>query len=224
MIRRCPQHGFFRGVRCVCGETGNQVLDDARTEQLGRLVAGALRHFPDDLGLAMSPQGWVEIPILLDAIRTRHRWANEALLTALIRSDPKERYEIARGRVRARYGHSVNVELDHPENEMPVLYYGAAEEEAERLIEIGLRSASQRYVHLSTSPEKAWHVGTFRTANPKVIRVDAASAQSDGIKMMKVNENIVISDPVPPLYLSLLPAKETASYREESRQDPPQMD
>jgi len=136
---------------------------------------------------------------------------------ALVKSDPKERYEVSRGRVRARYGHSVSVELDHPENEMPVLFYGAAEEEAERLLEIGLRSASQRYVHLSTSPEKAWHVGTFRTSNPKVIRVDAAAAQSEGVKMMAVNENIVISDPIPPEYLSILPAKDTASYREDAR-------
>ncbi len=208
MIRRCPQHGFFRGERCECGETGSQVLDATRTEQLGRLVAGALRHFPDDMGLAMSPQGWVEIPILVDALRTRHRWANENLLVALVQSDPKQRYEIRQGRMRARYGHSVDVELDHPENQLDELFYGAAEEEADRILEVGLRSASQRYVHLSTSPEKAWHVGTFRTSNPRVIRVDAASAQMAGVRMMRVNDNIVISDPIPAQYLSQIPSRD----------------
>lgn len=206
-IRRCPQHGFFRGDACSCGSRGKLVLDGVRTEKLGRLLAGALRHFPDDLGLAMSPQGWVEIPVLVDAIRTRYRWANENVIMALVRSDPKGRYEINGTRIRARYGHSVDVDLDYPENELPMLYYGTAEEEAERLLEVGLKSATQRYVHLSTTPDKAWEVGTFRTSNPKIIVVDAAGAQREGVKMMKVSESIVISDPIPPRFLSMMPAK-----------------
>jgi putative RNA 2'-phosphotransferase len=179
------------------------VLDEAKTEQLGRLVAGALRHFPDDLGLAMNSRGWVDLAILVDVIRTRHRWANEAMLVALVASDPKVRYEIKDGRIRARYGHSVNVELDHPENTLTLLYYGAAEEEAARLLEVGLRSASQRYVHLSTNPDKARHVGSFRTPNPKVIEVDAAAAKAYGVNMMTVNDDIVISDPIPARFLCM---------------------
>lgn len=207
MIRQCPHHGFFRGDICACKEAGQLVLDDAKTEQLGRLVAGALRHFPEDLGLDMDKQGWVDLATLGEVIKTRHRWSNQNLVIALAQSDPKQRYEIGNGRIRARYGHSVDIELDHPENEMPKLYYGASEEEADRIIEIGLKSASQRYVHLSTTPEKAWHVGTFRTSNPRVIQVDAREAQEAGVKMMVVNEDIVISDPIPSSYLSMFPFK-----------------
>jgi len=150
-------------------------LDEAKTEQLGRLVAGGLRHFPDDLGLQMDSRGWVDLTRLGEVVRSRHRWANKELLIALIESDPKQRYEICDDKVRARYGHSVDVELDHQDNKLPRLYYGASEEEADRILEIGLKSASQRYVHLSTTPEKAWHVATFRTGNPKVIQANAAA-------------------------------------------------
>jgi len=217
MIRRCRQHGFFRGEGCECGDEGTLVLDEARTEQLGRLVAGALRHFPDDLGLAMNSRGWVDLPILVEVVKTRHRWANQNLLVALVQSDPKKRYEILDGKIRARYGHSVDVELDHPLNELPLLYYGAAEEEAARILEVGLRSATQRYVHLSTDPEKAWHVGTFRTSNPKVIKVDAAAAQGFGVMMMRVNDSIVISDPVPARYLSQVPSRDLAFVKPQNR-------
>ncbi|NYT02397.1 MAG: RNA 2'-phosphotransferase [Methanosarcinales archaeon] len=217
MIRRCRQHGFFRGDRCECGDEGTLVLDEAKTEQLGRLIAGALRHFPDDLGLAMNSRGWVDLAILADVVKTRHRWANQNLLLALVQSDPKQRYEIVDGKIRARYGHSVDVELDHPRNELPLLYYGAAEEEAARILEVGLRSATQRYVHLSTGPEKAWHVGTFRTSNPKVIKIEAAAAQDAGVKMMRVNDSIVISDPVPAEYLSLIPSRDLASLKAQQR-------
>ena len=208
MIRRCSHHGFFRGESCCdCGQPGQMVLDETKTEQLGRLVAGALRHFPEDLGLSMDSRGWVDLRMLSDVLKTRHRWANESLLLALVESDPKSRYEILGDRIRARYGHSVGVDLDHPDNDLPVLYYGASEEEADRILEIGLKSASQRYVHLSTTPEKAWQVATFRTGNPKVIQVDARAAQGSGVKMMTVNEDIILSCPVPPEHLSLFPAK-----------------
>jgi putative RNA 2'-phosphotransferase len=212
MIKHCSHHGFFRGDCCECGLSGQLVLDEAKTEQLGRLVAGALRHFPDDLNLAMDSKGWVDLLALSDVIHNRHRWADRNLLMALVESDPKKRYEIKDERIRARYGHSVDVDLDHPENELPLLYYGANEEEAERILEVGLRSASQRYVHLSTTPEKARHVGTFRTCNPKVIQADAASAKATGVRMMTVNDDIVISEPIPPQFLSILPA----SYRSKS--------
>jgi len=212
MIKRCPQHGLFRGEHCECGSPGQLLLDETKTEQLGRLVAGGLRHFPDDLGLQMDSRGWVDLTKLGEVVRSRHRWANKELLTALIESDPKQRYEISNDKVRARYGHSVDIELDHQDNKLPRLYYGASEEEADRILEIGLKSASQRYVHLSTTPEKAWQVATFRTGNPKVIQADAAGAQEAGVKMMTVNEDIVISEMIPSRFLCILAAKDIPKH------------
>ena len=210
MIRRCPQHGFFRGEHCDCGSAGQLLLDETKTEQLGRLVAGCLRHFPGDLGLVMDGQGWVDLTCLGQVVASRHHWAGKELLIALVQSDSKQRYEIAGDRVRARYGHSVDVELDHPENKLPRLYYGASEEEADRILEIGIKPASQKYVHLSTTAEKAWHVATFRTGNPRVIQAEAAAAQQAGVKMMTVNDDIVISDMIPARFLSILAARDIA--------------
>jgi putative RNA 2'-phosphotransferase len=208
MIKRCPQHGFFRGEHCECGSAGQLLLDETKTEQLGRLVAGSLRHFPGDLGLDMDSRGWVDLTKLGQVVTSRHRWAGKELVIALVLSDSKQRYEIADDKVRARYGHSVDVELDHPENKRPLLYYGASEEEADRILEIGIKSASQRYVHLSTTAEKAWHVATFRTGNPRVIQADAAAAQEAGVKMMIVNDDIVISETIPSRFLCILAAKD----------------
>lgn len=201
VIKKCPRHGFFRGDFCECGRPGELVLEEDMTEKLGRLVAGALRHFPGDLGLKMDSKGWVDSGQLSEVIKTRYRWANQELITALVESDPKGRYETRDGKVRARYGHSVKVDLDYPPNEKTRLYYGANEEEADRILEVGLKSASQRYVHLSITPKKAWHVATFRTNNPRVIEINAQNAQADGVKMMIVSEDIVISENVPPQYL-----------------------
>src|SRR6056297_2910743 len=108
MIRKCKEHGYFRGDGCSeCGNEGRYVLDDDREERLGRFVSGALRHFPADVGLEMDQQGWVDLAFLYDAMKKRYRWATMERLISLVESDKKERYEIDDSFIRARYGHSV---------------------------------------------------------------------------------------------------------------------
>ncbi|HIH43985.1 MAG TPA: RNA 2'-phosphotransferase [Candidatus Methanoperedenaceae archaeon] len=202
MIKKCQKHGYFRGEKCHCGDEGRIVLDDVRTERLGRFISGALRHFPDDLGLAMNQHGWVDIDVLCDVMLTRYKWATKDKLFAIINTDERGRYEIAGTKIRARYGHSVDIDLDLPDNQTPVLYYGASQEEADMLLVNGIKPVKQRYVHLSTTKEKAIEVASIHTENPVIFSVDAKAAQDDGIKMMTVNENIVVSEEIPPEYIS----------------------
>ncbi|VVB88255.1 putative RNA 2'-phosphotransferase [uncultured archaeon] len=203
MIKKCPNHGYFRGDACQCGETGSLMLDDDQTERLGRFVSGALRHFPDDLGLAMNQHGWVDVDVLCDAMKTRYKWANKEKLFSIIESDEKGRYEIQGRKIRARYGHSVNVDLDYPENTLPELYYGASREEVDILLEKGIRPMKQRYVHLSTSVEKALEVAGIHTDDPVLILINAEEAQKNGVNMLSATESIVLSEVIPPQYLRL---------------------
>lgn len=204
MIRNCALHGVFRGTECNCGEAGILILDDEQTERLGRFISGALRHFPDDLGLAMNQHGWVDVDVLCDAMRTRYKWSNKDKLFSMIESDEKGRYEINGRKIRARYGHSVDVDLDYPETELPELYYGASREEVDILLEKGIRPIKQRYVHLSTSIEKALEVAKIHTDDPVLIRINAEEARNDGVKLLTANDNIVLSDEILPQYLSLV--------------------
>jgi len=58
-------------------------------------------------------------------MKTRYKWSNKEKLYSIIESDEKGRYEIKGNKIRARYGHSVDVDLDYDENTQPELYYGA---------------------------------------------------------------------------------------------------
>ena len=203
MIKKCPIHGFFRGEACTCGESGTLMLNDEQTERLGRFISGALRHFPDDLGLAMNQHGWVDVDVLCDTMRTRYKWANKEKLYSIIESDEKGRYEIKANKIRARYGHSVDVDLDYPENTLPELYYGASREEVDILMEKGIKPMKQRYVHLSTTSEKANEVAKIHSDDPVIIVVNAEEARNDGIMMLVATDNIVLSEEIPPKYLSL---------------------
>jgi len=204
MIKKCHNHGFFRSDTCACGAAGTLILSDEQTERLGRFISGALRHFPDDLGLAMNQHGWVGVDVLVDAMMTRYKWSSREKLFSIIESDEKGRYEIKGTKIRARYGHSVDVDLDYDENVLPELYYGASREEVDILLEKGIKPMKQRYVHLSTSPEKAREVAKIHTEDPVLLVINAELAQKEGVTMLSATENIVLAEEVPPQYLSIM--------------------
>ncbi|MBU4373249.1 MAG: RNA 2'-phosphotransferase [Euryarchaeota archaeon] len=204
MIKKCQDHGFFRGESCACGEAGTLMLNDEQTERLGRFTSGALRHFPDDLGLAMNQHGWVDVDVLCDAMRTRYKWANKEKLFSIIESDEKGRYEVKGNKIRARYGHSVDIDLDYAENTLPELYYGASREEVDILLEKGIRPIKQRYVHLSTSVEKAKEVASIHTEDPVLLVINAEEARNDGVALLAATENIVLSEEIPAKYLRVM--------------------
>jgi len=203
-IRICPEHGFYRGELCQqCGYKGELILDKNRVEKLGRFVSGILRHFPDRFNLEMDENGWVDFDALVRVVSRKYRWANQWLIKAMIYSDEKKRYELKDNKIRARYGHSVKVKLDdYPVAEEDLLYYGTGEEEAHRLLEIGIKPVNQAYVHLSTTIEKSEEVARLRTDEPIILEIDARRAREDGIRIIKVNEHIALAEEIPPEYIT----------------------
>lgn len=187
-----------------CKLPGRYLLDDNKEEKLGRFVSGSLRHFPASAGVEMDSCGWVDLNAFCDVMRKRYNWMKKEYLYALVESDEKGRYEIDESRIRARYGHSVDVDLDYEECDIPFLYYGASPEEVDVLLENGIFPIKQRYVHLSTSYDKAEEVALIHTESPVILQIDVFKAQEDGISFKVATEHIVLTDKIPPEYILAL--------------------
>ncbi|RLI74642.1 RNA 2'-phosphotransferase [Archaeoglobales archaeon] len=201
-IRICPEHGYYRGEKCGCGYKGELILEKEKVEKLGRFISGLLRHFPQKFNLEMDKDGWVSFNVLSRIVSRKYKWANKWIIKALIYSDEKKRYELKSDKIRARYGHSVDVELsDLPESEEKTLYYGTGEEEAHRMLEIGIKPVNQTFVHLSTTIEKSEEVARFRTDEPIILEIDAEKARNDGIRIVKANDYIALVKEIPPKYI-----------------------
>lgn len=201
-IRQCPKHGFFRGQECKCGNNGKFVLSGFKAEKLGKIISGALRHFPGELGLNMDSHGWVNISELGKAISQKYPWAKKYHIDAMFDTDEKGRYERKGEMVRARYGHSINIDLDYPISQYKTLFYGTSEEEADRILEIGLKPVNQHYVHLSKSLEEAVKVACIRTEHPVIISVDARKAIENGIMIMDAGP-VCLSAQIPPEFIRI---------------------
>ena len=207
MLSECDEHGYFRGNSCpICNDKGKFLMSDKELSSLSRIMAGALRHFPEKLGLMMDGKGWVDITLLIESIgsgRSGFNWLRLHHIKAVVNTDERGRYQIDGGMIRATYGHSINVNLDDlPLADIDEFYYPVTEEEADIILERGLHPIDRKKVHLSGSIEKALEAGKVRAEEPQILMIDGEKAKKDGIKIYKAGKQVYTTDGINPEYLS----------------------
>ncbi|WP_224332650.1 RNA 2'-phosphotransferase [Haloprofundus halobius] len=203
MIRVCDDHGYFAEEDCpVCGNEGKPVLNEKRRRQLSKFISGALRHFPNDVGLSIDSQGWTSYDSLIDTVTGKYAWAESGHVEAVVATDEKGRFERRNDRIRAAYGHSIDVDLEATESTVPDrLYHGTDPEVLDSIFEEGLRPMSRQYVHLSETVEEARAVGQRHADNPVVLAVDANAMKRDGYQIDRRGEGTYTVERVPSKYV-----------------------
>jgi len=207
MLAECKDHGYYRGELCpICNEKGKFLMTDKELNSLGRIMAGVLRHFPEKLGVMIDGHGWVDVSEFVEAIgisRSGFHWIRNHHIEAVALSDPKGRYQIDGGMVRATYGHTVDVNLDDlPIAELDEYFYPVTEEEMDIILEGGLNPIDRKKVHLSGSIKKAVEAGKVRTEEPFILRVDGKKAINDGVKIYRAGHDVFVTDRIDAKYLS----------------------
>jgi putative RNA 2'-phosphotransferase len=183
------------------------VVPGDRRTRLSKFLSGALRHFPDDVGLSLSEAGWADVEDLAAAAERQYDWADEGAVAGVVATDPKGRFDRAGDEVRAAYGHSVAVTLDAEPDDADeavpdVLYHGTAPGNLDAILEEGLRPMGRQAVHLSGSVSDARAVGLRHASDPVVLRIDAAGLREDGHAVARRGRSVYTTDRVPPAYLS----------------------
>lgn len=228
-VRRCQDHGAFDAgeeTACpVCDDEGAVVLTGDRRARLSKFLSGALRHFPGDVGLPLDEAGWTDYGAVVRAAEDQYEWVDPAHVDWVVETDPKGRFERREGtdggtRVRAAYGHSVDVDLDaragddteatdegtgRADESVPSrLYHGTAPDNVDAIRTEGLRPMGRQLVHLSGTVEAARTVGARHAHRPAVFVVDAEAMLSDGYELVERGQETYTTETVPPKYLSLL--------------------
>ena len=80
-----------------------------------KFLAGVLRHNPGKIGVELDPAGWVDVDVLLAALKRRGRRIDRARLEYVVANNNKKRFEFdeSGARIRASQGHSVPVDLGY---------------------------------------------------------------------------------------------------------------
>lgn len=177
-----------------------------------KFLAYVLRHHPEELGLKLDPDGWVEVQELLEALQAQGRATSLEELEQIVADDGKGRYSLRHGRIRANQGHSVGgvmaVDLT-PVSPPERLYHGTTRERWEliqRSSPPGLRPGQRHHVHLSASPETARQVGNrHRRENFLLLIIDAAAMHRLDYRFFLSENGVWLSDFVPLEFLRPAP-------------------
>jgi len=209
MLRQCEEHGYFRGENCPeCNQPGKFLMNQDELDKLGRMMAGILRHFPEKFKLEMDERGWVDLISLINSIRRKQstfHWLRQHHIQAIVETDNKQRYQIEENMIRATYGHSLNVDPDLPTDEIPgLLYYPTTDEEAELLLETGLKPSDRKKVHLSLTVDDAIIAGRVRVENPIILEINAQAAIESGAVIQKAGRTVFTTKEIEPEFIKIL--------------------
>lgn len=205
MMKECEDHGYFRDEYCpICGEKGKFLMNDYEVEKIGRIMAGILRHGKFDLD--MDEQGFVDMRDIVSVMKeknSRMAWLRTHHIEAMVDTDPKGRYQISGSDVRATYGHTIELSLRLPVDDIPeTLYYPISDEESQYILETGLFPTDRAMVHLSLTYNDAYKAG-FRFEDPVILAINTAGCIDAGIEIGKAAKTVYLCDQVPPEFLSI---------------------
>ena len=173
---------------------------------LSRAVSHALRHEPWLYELELDEEGWADVGALLTALHQESpAWSDltEPNLAEMIRVSSKQRHELANGRIRALYGHSLPGKLRRTPAAPPArLFHGTAPATESRIRESGLLPMGRQYVHLSLDEETAIAVGRRKSPDPIILVVRAEDAWKAGVIFYAGNDKVWLADRVPPEFIN----------------------
>lgn len=164
----------------------------------GKQLSFLLRH---DTKYKFDEHGYREV---LDLIQNHGFTKNEII--ELVETDDKQRYEFNddKSKIRARQGHSVNINVDLKETLPPdILFHGTATRFLSSIKEKGILKMSRNYVQLSEKIDTAMEVGR-RHGKPVVLGVDTKTMREDGIKFYLSNNNVWLTEFVDSKYIPVI--------------------
>ena len=174
--------------------------DDVR---VSKMLSLWLRHKPEAAGLTLDPQGWTDVDAVLAAFAQSGVVCDWQEMLRIVEESDKQRFELSADadRIRARQGHSVEVQLDWPRAAPPVLlFHGTVEKFLPAILAEGLKPMRRHHVHLSPDSETATRVGA-RRGKPVILTIRAAALEQAGQPFYLTTNQVWLTEWVPPEYL-----------------------
>ena len=181
-------------------------MNEKQRKPISKSLSYVLRHRPDTIGVELQEGGWIDIPVLLNAMKRSGKTLTLETLQTIVAECTKQRFEFSPdgSQIRARQGHSVEVDLGYePTPPPPVLYHGTATRNLDSIFADGLIKGRRHHVHLSTNKETMIQVA-MRHGKPVLLAVDAARMSEAGCEFYVTGNDVWLTDHVAPEYLTVV--------------------
>lgn len=172
---------------------------------ISKTISYALRHKPEEFSLKLDNEGWVDFDVFCKAL-AEHKpatYVDKETIEKIIAESEKKRFELADGRIRATYGHSIDTKIEFKESIPPnILFHGTSRKAYDLIRKEGLKPMNRQYVHLSVDAATARKVGLRHDKNPVILVIDSPKMYSDGFKFFhSANDGTWMCESVPKQYI-----------------------
>ncbi|MCE4606595.1 MAG: RNA 2'-phosphotransferase [Desulfurococcales archaeon] len=183
-------------------ECENPVLIYSGKELLmiSKLMSRILRHEPFKYDVKIDRHGWASLNELVNALQSvlgDTMNINKESIIGIIETDPKSRFEYRHNKVRARYGHSIGIDIRYRGAEPLVLFHGTQINRLNSILSRGLLPGKRLYVHLSPTPEDACMVARRRRGIPIYLIIDCTRLRELGYRIYKATSKVFLVERVP---------------------------
>lgn len=162
----------------------------------GKQLSFLLRH---DTEYTFDSKGYREVSDLI-----KNHGYTKSELEDIVSTNDKQRYEFNEyhTKIRARQGHSINVNVDLKETTPPdILYHGTATRFLDSIYKDGIKKMTRNFVQLSQNIDIAKEVGV-RHGSPVILEINTKQMGIDGIKFYLSNNNVWLTDYISPEYIN----------------------
>lgn len=167
--------------------------------KISKYLSYVLRH--NSTGYSMDANGWVPVTAF-----TVPEQVTMDDLEQVVKNNNKQRFEFNddHTKIRARQGHSLDVDVELTEKKPPEWLYHGTQLSAYRqcILAQGIKKMNRQHVHLSPEIDTAHVVATRRQGEWCIIRVHAKQMFEMGLKFFLSNNGVWLTDFVPSIYLS----------------------
>lgn len=172
-------------------------------KRISKFLSLVLRHKPEEIGLSMDSNGWVDVDELIEKCNRKQLKLNFETLEEVVITNDKQRFTFNDDytKIRANQGHTVQVDLQfEPTKPFGFLYHGTVEKFLENIKQSGLQKMQRLHVHLSKDLETAVKVGS-RRGKPVILKIDAPQMHEDGYAFYVSQNGVWLCDEVPVEYI-----------------------
>lgn len=192
------------------------------TRKISKFLSLVLRHRPETIGVRLDEAGWVNVDTFIAALN-RHpagRHINRELLDSVVRDNDKQRFVYSEDGqcIRARQGHSIDVELGFPPSKPPeTLLHGTPQSAVAAIRATGLKKMNRHHVHLHHDSSTAQSVGARRGV-PVLLTVRAGDMHRAGHVFYVTENHVWLTDHVPREFI-IFPVEDKPSHKNINEQD-----
>ena len=172
--------------------------------EISKFMSLVLRHEPQALGIELDANGWTDFKSFAERMFVKFGVA-ETQLTQLIEENPKKRFVVENGKIRANQGHSVAIDIALPPTVPPhILYHGTTLDSWATIQSGGIEKRERNHVHLSADEATAKIVAIRRNGPWAILAIASGEMHAAGTTFYRSENGVWLTAHVAPAYIQLL--------------------